>query len=106
MEQNRHHVAAEKRRAERIHRYNVRRVAERKTVLEGQIAATEAGGSPEQRQIIPALRGQVRAREAELAELDMQLSRKLAEIEASSIVTPSFRLINAALVVPHFVAVP
>jgi ERCC4-related helicase len=100
IEQNLKHVAAEERRAERIHRYNVRRVAERKSVLEAQIAASEDAGSPEQRQIIPALRGQVRAREAELADLDRQLEAKLAEIEASSTVTPSFRLVNAALVVP------
>jgi hypothetical protein len=101
MEQDRKHVAAEKRRAERIHRYNVRRVAERKSVLEAQIAATEVAGSPEQRQIIPALRGQVRAREAELADLDRQLEAKQEEIEASSTVTPSFRLVNAALVMPE-----
>jgi len=103
IEQNRQHVAAEKRRAERIHRYNIRRVNERKSVIEAQIAATEAGGSPEQRQIIPALRGQVRAREAELAELDRQLGAKLSEIEGSSTVTPSFRLVNAAVVIPHAV---
>jgi hypothetical protein len=101
IEQNKQHVAAEKRRAERIHRYNVRRVAERKSAVEAQIAATEAGGSPEQRQIIPALRGQVRAREADLVELDRQLSVKLAEIEGSSVVTPSFRLVNTALVIPQ-----
>jgi hypothetical protein len=86
-------------RARRIYRYNVRRLNEKRAGLEESIARMEAEASPEQRRILPALRGQIEALRREELALAEELNETLKDLQRLTTVTESIQLINACLLV-------
>ncbi len=99
-ERNQRHAAQERSRATRIFRYNRRRIEDRAARLRAQIQALQAEGNPERLRIVPALQGQIEALGRELADHEASLEERLREIDARSMVSESFRLVSAALLVP------
>ncbi len=99
-EVNRQRAADEAARAARIHRYNSRRLSEKERGIRGNLERIETEGDPDQRRILPALRGQIDAIRRDQTALDADLQRQLAELDKLKAVSESFQLINAALLLP------
>lgn len=97
---NRRWIAEERRRAERIHRYNVRRIGNRAAALREQIGRLEMENDLERIRIIPALRGRIDALGRELQTLDAELRARLQEIEERASVGESLDLVSAGLLMP------
>lgn len=100
-EVNGKHAADEIRRAERIYAYNRRRLTEKKEQIRDRVERIEAEGDPDQKRILPALRGQVEAIRRDEANRAEEHQQKLVELDRLRAVTESFELVSAGLLVPE-----